>query len=41
MRSDSNTLIYVIAGVILLHFVVGFIWLAIKMTRKKDNSLDN
>lgn len=41
MRSDSNTLIYVIAGVILLHFVVGFIWLAIKMTKKKDNSLDN
>lgn len=41
MRSDSNTLIYVITGVILLHFVVGFIWLAIKMTKKKDNSVDN
>lgn len=41
MRSDSNTLIYVIAGVILLHFVVGFIWLAIKMINKKDNSVDN
>ncbi|GEM_PF-713192 len=41
MRSDSNTGIYIIAGVILLHFVVGFIWLAIKMTKKKDDSVEN
>jgi uncharacterized protein YneF (UPF0154 family) len=41
MRSDSNTLIYIIGGVILLHFVVGFIWLAIKMTKKKEDSGKN
>ncbi len=41
MRSDSNMLIYIIGGVISLHFVVGFIWLAIKMNKKKDNSAEN
>jgi len=41
MRSDSNTIIYIIAGIILLHFVIGFIWLAIKMTKKKDDNAGN
>lgn len=41
MRGDSNTLIYSIGGIILLHFIVGFIWLAIKMTKKKDDNVDN
>jgi len=35
MRSDSNTIIYIIAGIIVLHFVVGFIWLALKLSNKK------
>ncbi len=34
MRGDSNTIVYIVAGIVLLHFVVGFIWLAIKMTKK-------
>lgn len=36
MRSASNTIIYIIAGIILLHFVGGFIWLALKMGKKKE-----
>lgn len=32
---DSNTFMYIIGGIILLHFVVGFIWLWVKMNRKK------
>lgn len=35
MRGSSNTLIYIIAGIIILHFIVGFIWLAIKMGKKR------
>jgi len=38
MRGDSNLTIYIIAGIILLHFIVGFIWLAIKLNKKKDRS---
>ncbi|MFD0797755.1 hypothetical protein ACFQZJ_09800 [Maribacter chungangensis] len=41
MRGDSNTLIYSIGAIILLHFVVGFIWLAVKMTKKKDDNVNN
>lgn len=41
MRGDSNTLIYIVGGIILLHFVVGFIWLAFKMNKKKDDSGEN
>jgi hypothetical protein len=41
MQSDSKTLIYIIGGVILLHFVVGFIWLAVKMSKKKNDSVGN
>jgi len=36
MRGSSNTLIYVISGIILLHFVVGFIWLIYKLNKKKE-----
>ena len=36
MRGSSNTLIYVIAGIILFHFVVGFIWLIYKLNKKKE-----
>jgi hypothetical protein len=36
MRSDYNLIIYIIAGVILAQFMVGIIWLAIKI-RKKSN----
>lgn len=41
MRGDSNTLIYIIGGIILVHFVIGFIWLAVKMSKKRDDSVDN
>lgn len=34
MRSD-NTVIFIIAGVILLHFVVGIGYLIYKLTKKK------
>ena len=37
MRDGSNTTIYIIAGIILLHFVIGFIWLAIKLGKKKED----
>lgn len=37
MREDSNALIYIIAGIIVLHFIVGFIWLVIKLSKKKDS----
>lgn len=36
MRGDSNTIVYIIAGIVLLHFVVGFVWLVIKMGKKRD-----
>jgi len=32
---DSNTFMYVIAAIIILHFVVGFVWLVNKMSKKK------
>ncbi|MFT6797283.1 MAG: hypothetical protein ACJART_002434 [Maribacter sp.] len=41
MRSDSNTLIYMVGGVILLHFIIGFIWLTVKMSKKKDDNEGN
>ena len=37
MRGESNTLIYIIAAVIVVHFLVGFIWLAYKLNGKKDS----
>lgn len=36
MRGDSNTVIYIVGGIVLLHFVIGIVWLAIKMTKKKE-----
>lgn len=38
MRDNSNTFMYVVAGIILLHFVVGFVWLALKMSKKKNDT---
>lgn len=37
MRGSSNTMIYIIAGVIILHLVVGFAWLAYKLNKKNDD----
>jgi ABC-type glycerol-3-phosphate transport system permease component len=37
MRDDSNTFIYVVAGIIVLHFLVGFIWLIIKLSKRKED----
>ena len=34
---SSNTTIYTVAAVIIIHFLVGFIWLAYKLTNKKDD----
>ncbi len=36
MRDNSNTTLYIVAGIIVLHFVVGFAYLVYKMTKKKD-----
>lgn len=36
MRDDSNTFIYWVGGIIILHFLVGFIWLIVKFSKKKD-----
>ena len=36
MRDSSNTFIYVVAGIIILHFVIGFVWLVYKLTKKED-----
>lgn len=36
MRDDSNLTIYIIAGIIIAHFLVGFIYLIYKMNKKKD-----
>ncbi|MGB5498582.1 MAG: hypothetical protein WBM77_06605 [Maribacter sp.] len=40
MRDSSNTFIYIVAAIIVLHFVVGFIWLAIKLSKKKEDQED-
>ena len=36
MRDNSNTFMYVVAGIIILHFLVGFIWLMLKLSKKKE-----
>ncbi|EDM44997.1 hypothetical protein SCB49_02714 [unidentified eubacterium SCB49] len=36
MTDNSNTTLYIVAGIIVLHFVVGFAYLVYKMTKKKD-----
>ena len=35
MRGDSNLTIYIVAGVIITHFLIGFIYLNYKMNKKK------
>jgi len=35
MRGDSNLTLYIVAGVIILHFLVGFIYLIYKLNNKK------
>tara|TARA_B100001063_G_C16739366_1_gene543859 strand:- start:732 stop:878 length:147 start_codon:yes stop_codon:yes gene_type:complete len=36
MRDDSNLTIYIVAGIIIAHFLVGFVYLIYKMNKKKD-----
>jgi type IV secretory pathway VirB3-like protein len=36
MGRDSNSIIYIIGAVILLHFLLGILWLIIKLGRKRD-----
>ncbi len=38
MRDSSNTFIYIVAGIIILHFVIGFAWLVYKLTKKEDEN---
>lgn len=33
---DSNAFMYIIAGIIVLHFLVGFVWLIYKFSKKKE-----
>jgi hypothetical protein len=37
MRDGSNLTIYIVAGVILAHFLIGLIYLIYKMTKKKTS----
>ena len=37
MREGSNAFMYIVGGVILLHFIVGFVWLVFKLSKKKDD----
>lgn len=37
MRDGSNTFMYIVGGIILLHFIVGFIWLIYKLSGKKED----
>jgi hypothetical protein len=37
MRDSSNTFLYVVGGIILFHFIVGFIWLIYKFFKKKED----
>ena len=41
MRGDSNLGIYIVAGIVILHFLVGFIWLIYKMNKKPKKKEDN
>jgi hypothetical protein len=36
--NNSNTTLYIVAAVIILHFVVGFGYLIYKMTKKGDKN---
>jgi hypothetical protein len=35
MRDGSNVTLYIVAGIIIAHFLVGFIYLFYKMNKKK------
>lgn len=35
MRDGSNVIIYIVGGIIILHFLAGFAYLVYKMTKKK------
>lgn len=37
MRDNSNTFIYIVAGIIILHFLIGFGYLLYKMNKKENN----
>ncbi|SDH27305.1 hypothetical protein SAMN04489796_10292 [Winogradskyella thalassocola] len=37
MRDDSNLTLYIVAGIILAHFLIGFIYLIYKMNKKNDD----
>ena len=37
MNDNANTTLYIVAGIIVLHFVVGFLWIVNKLTKKKDD----
>ena len=34
MRDSSTTFTTIIAGIIIIHFLIGFIWLVIKLSKK-------
>ncbi len=36
--NNSNTTIYIVAAIIILHFVIGFAYLIYKMTKKEDKN---
>ena len=36
---DSNTFMYLVGGIILLHFVLGFVWLILKFSKNKDDKV--
>ena len=38
---DSNSWIYIIAGIIILHFIVGFIFLIRKMSGGKNDGAND
>lgn len=35
MRDGSNVTLYIVAGVVIFHFLAGFIYLLYKITKKK------
>lgn len=35
MRDNSNTTLYIVAAIIIFHFLIGFIYLIYKMNKKK------
>ena len=37
MRDNSNTFMYIVAGIIFLHFLVGFVWLVLKLYKKNED----